>query len=183
MKAQNDIKGGDYRLSLPLRTPIQFPMSELDINSDSDWLDISSGRDSDDNVSLSDQDSDHDEINSVPRSRRSSFSTESSMGGDVEAWEGFVSDSGDEIAHALNGMYSVTSPSATRAEPLAVRPVPDVTETFDLATAEEDKRVKEALDQSFIGTLSASRSSSAGMHNSSTHTSLRDLRLSFPDPL
>jgi len=159
-------------------------MSELDINSDSDWLDITSGRDSDDNLSLSDQDSDRDEIGSVPRSRRSSFSTESSMGGDVEAWEGFVSDSGDEAAHALNGMYSVTFPSATRAEPLAVRPVPDATDSMpDPFIAEEDKRVREALDQSFVGTLSASRSSTAGMNNSSTHTSIRDLRLSFPDPL
>lgn len=159
-------------------------MSELDINSDSDWLDITSGRDSDDNLSLSDQDSDRDEISSVPRSRRSSFSTESSMGGDVEAWEGFVSDSGDEAAHALNGMYSVTFPSATRVEPLAVRPVPGVTDSMlDPFIAEEDKRVREALDQSFIGTLSASRSSTAGMNNSSTQTSVRDLRLSFPDPL
>jgi hypothetical protein len=42
----------------------------------------------------------------------------------------------------------------------------------------EEQRVKEALDQSLVSTLSASRSGSG-----STHNSLRDLRLSFPDPL
>lgn len=150
-------------------------MSELDaIYSDSDWLDISSGRESDDNVSLSDQDSDRDEISSVTRSRRSSFSTESSLGGEVEAWEGFVSDSGEEALDA----------SPLGAEPIAAEFIPNTTEiVIDPSAAEEDKRVKEALDQSFVGTLIASRSSTGGPHNSSAHTSIRDLRLSFPDPL
>ena len=150
-------------------------MSELDSTySDSDWLDISSGRESDDNVSLSDQDSDRDEISSVPRSRRSSFSTESSLGGEVEAWEGFVSDSGEEALDA----------SPAGAEPIAAGFIPNTTELIiDPFVAEEDKRVKEALDQSFVGTLIASRSSAGGPHNSSAHASIRDLRLSFPDPL
>ena len=158
-------------------------MSELDtLYSDSEWLDISSGRESDDNVSLSDQDSDRDEISSVPHSRRSSFSTESSLGGDVEAWEGFVSDSGEEPIDALTGMYPVPLSSSLGTEPIAVGFIPNATEVIDPFVAEEDKRVKEALDQSFVGTLIASRSSATG-HNSSTHTSIRDLRLSFPDPL
>ncbi|KAF9557425.1 hypothetical protein CPC08DRAFT_50077 [Agrocybe pediades] len=141
--------------------PAPSTMSELDNLSDSEWLDIASGQDSDD--SLSDHDSDHDGINSMPRSRRSSFSNEdSSAASDVEAWEGFVSDAGDD-QDALTGF----DPSI----PLIV-------------TAEEDERVREALDQSFIGTLSSSRSSTLGSgHLPTIHTSIRDLRLSFPDPL
>jgi len=158
-------------------------MSELSLSSDSDWLDISSGRESDDNVSLSDQDSDRDEISSVPHSRRSSFSTESSIGGDVEAWEGFVSDSGEEPIDALTGMYPVPLSPPSGTEPTAVGFIPNATEVIDPFVAEEDKRVKEALDQSFVGTLIASRSSAPGQHSSSAHTSIRDLRLSFPDPL
>lgn len=159
-------------------------MSELDsIYSDSDWLDLSSGRESDDNVSLSDQDSDRDEISSVPRSRRSSFSTESSLGGDVEAWEGFVSDNGEEAPEALTGMYPVPLSSPLGTELIAVGFIPNPTEIPDPFVVEEDKRVKEALDQSFVGTLIASRSSATGLYNPSTHTSIRDLRLSFPDPL
>ncbi|KAF8149974.1 hypothetical protein B0H34DRAFT_731963 [Crassisporium funariophilum] len=158
-------------------------MSEFDSLSDSDWLDISSGRDSD-NDSLSDPDSDREEIRSMPQSRRSSISNGSSMNGDVEAWEGFVSDSGDEANEAVTGMYPVPLPSALGAEPIAVGFNPNVS----LAAAaveddEEDQRVRAALDQSFVGTLNASRSSTTSGHFSSTHTSIRDLRLSFPDPL
>lgn len=159
-------------------------MTELDINSDSDWLDISSGRGSDDNDSLSDQDSDCDGISSVPsRSRRSSFGTESSMGGDVEAWEGFVSDSGDEAVDALTTLYPAPLQIAMGSDPVAFGFLPNTTESIDPIIAEEDKRVKEALDQSFVGTLTASRSSASGLHDSITHTSIHDLRLSFPDPL
>ncbi len=159
-------------------------MSELDRNSDSDWLDISSGRGSDDNDSLSDQDSDCDGISSVPsRSRRSSFGTESSMGGDVEAWEGFISDSGDEAVDALTRLYPAPLQIALGSEPVVIGLVPNTTEFIDPTIAEEDKRVKEALDQSFVGTLTASRSSASGLHESTTHTSIHDLRLSFPDPL
>ena len=158
-------------------------MSELSLSSDSDWLDISSGRESDDNVSLSDQDSDRDEISSVPHSRRSSFSTESSIGGDVEAWEGFVSDSGEEPIDSLTGMYPVPLSPPSGTGPTALGFIPNATEVIDPFVAEEEKRVKEALDQSFVGTLIASRSSVPGQPNSSAHTSIRDLRLSFPDPL
>ncbi|KDR76200.1 hypothetical protein GALMADRAFT_247459 [Galerina marginata CBS 339.88] len=159
-------------------------MAELDSLSDSDWLDIASGRDSDDNDSLSDQDSDRDEISSIPRSRRSSISNDDSLSSDVEAWEGFVSDSGDEALEAATGMYPVPLPSPLGTEPVVIGLDPSATHSVDPATAEEDQRVREALDQSFVGTLNASRSSTVGSgHSPSTHTSIRDLRLSFPDPL
>jgi hypothetical protein len=148
-------------------------MSEVDSLSDSDWLDISSGRDSDDNDSLSSQDSDHEEISSLPLSRRSSISNGSSMNSEVEAWEGFVSDNGDEVA-----------PDPHAEAVLGF--IPDINDHSTVAPEEvdeEDRKVRDALDQSFVGTLSASRSSTTGGHTSSTHTSLHDLRLSFPDPL
>ena len=163
-------------------------MSEFDNLSDSDWLDISSGRDSDDNVSLSSQDSNHDEISSMPHSRRSSISIASSMNSEVEAWEGFVPD--NEVApdahpEAVIGMYHAPLPSALEAEPITVGFIPDVNELSAAPPEvdEEDRRVKDALDQSFVGTLNASRSSTTGGHFSSTQTSINDLRLSFPDPL
>ncbi|KAF9477933.1 hypothetical protein BDN70DRAFT_896145 [Pholiota conissans] len=150
------------------------PLPDLDNLSDSDWLDIASGRDSDDNDSLSD--SDRDEISSLPRSRRSSISNDDSMSSDVEAWEGFVSDAGEEH---VTGMYPMPLPSPPGAEPVFI---PGPTDSaVDPAIAEEEQRVREALDQSFVGTLSASRSSTGA--GTSTHTSIRDLRLSFPDPL
>lgn len=162
-------------------------MSEFDSLSDSDWLDISSGRDSDDNDSLSSQDSNHDEISSMPHSRRSSISVAS----DVEAWEGFVSDNVVQVAPDLHpeaaiGMYHVPLPSALEPEPITTGLIPDEDDQHSAAPPEvvdeEDRRVKDALDQSFVGTLSASRSSTTGGHLSS-HTSINDLRLSFPDPL
>lgn len=165
-------------------------MSEFDSLSDSEWLDISSGRDSDDNVSLSSQDSNHDEeISSMPHSRRSSISIASSMNSEVEAWEGFVPD--NEVApdphpEAVIGMYHAPLPSALEAEPITVGFIPDVDQPSAAppeVVDEEDRRVKDALDQSFVGTLNASRSSTTGGHFSSTHTSINDLRLSFPDPL
>ncbi|KAF9036223.1 hypothetical protein BJ165DRAFT_1507346 [Panaeolus papilionaceus] len=141
---------------LPLSTE---QMADFDNFSDSDWHNVSSDRYSD--ISLSDHESDRDEISSIAtRSRRSSVSEHSSLSSQVDVWEGVASDSED--AAELND-YS----------------------TLNLATdphlAEEDERVKEALNQSFVGTLSNSRSSTTGAQ--SMHTSIRDLRLSFPDPL
>lgn len=159
----------------PFETPDYPPssgMSELDSLSDSDWLDIASNRGSDDNDSVISGDSDRDEIGfRVPLSRRSSMSIGSSREGDVEAWEGFVDDSGDEDAPKLE---STNSPAVTADLEATVGEEGLVGSAHDLV---EEQRVKAALDQSLISTLSASRSSSA-----STHTS-RDLRLSFPDPL
>jgi hypothetical protein len=181
-------------LSLPsfctcVSPPCFTQMSEFDSLSDSEWLDVSS-RDSDD-VSISSQESNHEEISSIPHSRRSSISVASSMNSEVEAWEGFVSDNGDEVApdahpEAVIGMYPVPLPSALEPEPITAGFIPDVDQLSAAppqVVDEEDRRVKDALDQSFIGTLSASRSSTTGGHFASTHTSINDLRLSFPDPL
>ncbi|RDB26057.1 hypothetical protein Hypma_006543 [Hypsizygus marmoreus] len=150
-------------------------MSELDSLSDSDWLDISSSRESDDNDSIISGDSDRDDVGFMPLSRRSSVSVGSSREGDVEAWEGFVDDSGDEEARLSELGMAVTAPTAAIEESASTTPAAVVTDEHDLA---EEQRVKEALDQSMISTLSASRSGST-----TTHNSLRDLRLSFPDPL
>jgi hypothetical protein len=156
--------------------PPTSTMSEFDSLSDSEWLDISSSRDSDEE-SLSDHDSDRDEISSVLRSRRSSISNDDSVTSDVEAWEGFVSDGGEEPE---TGMYPVAFPSPLGAEPITVGFVSGITKGEGHATAEEEEqRVKQALDQSLIGTLNNSRSSNSGPSS----TSVRDLRLSFPDPL
>lgn len=147
--------------------------SEQDSLSDSDWLDVASSRESDDNDSFA---SDHDEPPSVSLSRRSSMSLGSSREGDVEAWEGFVDQSSPHVAL---GMYPA-SPVLCDAQPVNLGSGPD--ENDNHRDAAEDDRVKEGLEQSLISTLSASRSSSAA-HSASTHASLHDLRLSFPDPL
>ncbi|KXN89107.1 hypothetical protein AN958_06308 [Leucoagaricus sp. SymC.cos] len=144
-------------------------MSEFDSLSDSDWLDIAS-RTSDDNDSVSS----HDGLSSRPLSRRSSISLGSSHESEVEAWEGFVDESGDESA--LEPGMCIVRPLRTGAsESLPTGTIPDI--SHDLS---DDQRVKEALDQSMVGTLSASRTSTA---SHSSHSSIRDLRLSFPDPL
>jgi len=157
--------------------PLSFPMSEFDSLSDSDWQEVASGRYSDDNDSLSELDSDREEINSMPQSRRSSISNAESNG--VDCWQGLVSDTGDD------DMYPAPLASPLGAEPVAVGFNPNSNEVVDATgVADEDQRVKDALDQSFVGTLSASRSSNAtSAHTSSVHNSIRDLRLSFPDPL
>ena len=149
--------------------------SEFDSPSDSDWLDISSNRESDDNDSVS-SDSDHDRVDDAIPSRRSSISLGSSRDGDIEAWEGFVDDISDEVSP----IDQVTSQASPIASPAALDAVPVVEK--DVA---EEQRVKDALDQSMISTLSASRSSSLGAsgHHSPSHNSPRDLKLSFPDPL
>jgi len=149
--------------------------------SDSDWLDISSSKESDDNDSVSSRASDHDEIDYAPPSRRSSMSLGSSRDGDVEAWEGFAEDSADElVAHDdLIGLsIPPTLPPALRT---AAVPLEETLTVPRDVMAERD--IKTSLDQSTTGTLSASRSSSSGGHASTVQNSIRDLRLSFPDPL
>ncbi|KAK0193775.1 hypothetical protein F5146DRAFT_1032442 [Armillaria mellea] len=143
----------------------QSPGVSEDSLSDSDWLDIASNRESDDNESVSSRDSDHNEV-SIPLSRRSSMSIGSSRDGEVDAWEGFVDDCSDE------GHTNEFEPTGAVADGPFMGP--------PLDTEGEEQRVREALDQSMISTLGASRSSS---HPSTVHSSLRDLKLSFPDPL
>lgn len=148
-------------------------LSEADSLSDSDWLDISS-KESDDNDSVS---SDHDESDFEPPSRRSSLSAGSSRG-EVEAWEGLAEDSDDDEATRnvdIVGISPLDLPPALRNS--AVFPRVAITHGDVL----EEQRVKAALDQSMISTLSASRTSSG--HATTAQNSVRDLRLSFPDPL
>jgi hypothetical protein len=144
-------------------------MSELDSLSDNEWLEISSNQS--DNDSLSDS-SRSSGLPSEPPSRRSSISIGSSVDGQIDAWEGFADDnfSGPEelVPHADPEAANV--PAAEQAGP----PMPD--------SVAEEQFVNAALEQSLVGTLSASRSSSLGV-SGTVHNSLRDLRLSFPDPI
>ena len=165
----------------PADYPQSSSLSEVDSLSDSDWLDISSSKESDDNDSVSSRASDHDEIDYVPPSRRSSMSLGSSRDGEVEAWEGFADDSSDEeIPHD-----DLVEMSIHRTLPPALRNTATLMD--DILSPDrdvvEEQRVKAALDQSMTGTLSASRSSSLGGRVPTAQNSTRDLRLSFPDPL
>jgi len=163
--------------------PIDYPhssgLSEADSLSDSDWLDISSSKESDDNDSVSSRASDHDEVDYGLRSRRSSTSIGSSRDGDVEAWEGFAEDSADELPHDDLAGLSIppTLPPALRNTTVALD------DALTVSSDVIDQRVQAALDQSTTGTLSASRASSLGGHASTAQNSVRDLKLSFPDPL
>ncbi|KAJ2924874.1 hypothetical protein H1R20_g12241, partial [Candolleomyces eurysporus] len=171
-----------------LREPTDYHsssgMSELDSLSDSDWLDIASGHDSD-NASLSDESEGEGEPVSQPLSRTSSSISLGSSRGEVEAWEGFVDEHTGEVAARLApGMYPMPPTVAAGAERIPLGLIPDIVTDQDIA---EDELVKEALNQSLIGTLNASRtsttSSSSSGHFGSNQASVRDLRLSFPDPL
>lgn len=165
--------------------PIDYPhssgLSEADSLSDSDWLDISSSKESDDNDSVSSKASDRDEVDYGPRSRRSSTSLGSSRDGDIEAWEGFAEDSADELAphDDLTGLsIPPTLPPALHST--AGGPDDALAISSDLVA---DQCIKATLDQSTTGTLSASRTSSLAGHASTAQNSIRDLKLSFPDPL
>lgn len=149
-------------------------LSELDSLSDSDWLDISSRGDED---SVAAFDSDHEDPYSRPVSRRS-FSTASSRDEVVVGWEGLIEDSSDETPLA--------DPNTTHVFPQLAEDGGHTHGSTDPAAQEEDpddERVKAALDQSMMSTLSSPRSNSL---SNSTHTSIvhstRSLRLSFPDP-
>ncbi|KAG7089556.1 hypothetical protein E1B28_011228 [Marasmius oreades] len=145
--------------------PAESPFNSLsELDSDSDWLDIASGRESDTDDSL-----DPVESTSASLSRRSSFSIGSSRDGEVDAWEGLVED----ISEGTNSLGINQNPSSVQANEAEN----SVDEEVDSV---EEQRVLDGLEQSLISTLSASRSSSL---SSTVHSSLRDLRLSFPDPL
>ncbi|KAJ7284970.1 hypothetical protein C8J57DRAFT_1052593 [Mycena rebaudengoi] len=144
-------------------------MSEFDNLSDSEWLEVSSNQESD-NDSLSSRDSDHDA--SMPLSRRSSISS-SSLDGEIQAWEGFADDPVDDTDTRADPVL----PALSAAEHAGPRRMLD-----SEGRVSEEQFVTAALDQSLVSTLSASRSSSLGVP-STVHSSLRDLRLSFPDPI
>ncbi|KAI6039191.1 hypothetical protein EDC04DRAFT_2568814 [Pisolithus marmoratus] len=149
--------------------------SEPETFSDSDWLDISgTDRESDDNDSIfsSSRDTDHEHA-SRSRSRQSSLSYGSSRDGDIDVWEGMIEDSADE---ALPDQALVPPPVSLYPHEES-HPVIHANEETSL----EEQRVNEGLDQSMVSTLSSSRSSS--LHASTLHNSVRDLRLSFPDPI
>ncbi|CAL1716716.1 unnamed protein product [Somion occarium] len=152
-------------------------ISELETLSDSDWLDIPSSRASDnDSVIDFDNYSDREGIDR-PSSRRSFTSLASSREGVVEGWEGLIEDSADEAPP--NDCDPFVDP-ITSAE---ITP-DDVHPTTTVEDDTEDERVKAALDQSMMSTLSSSRSNSlSGSMQTSVIRSTRDLRLSFPDPL
>ncbi|KAG6879879.1 hypothetical protein C0992_010232 [Termitomyces sp. T32_za158] len=150
-------------------------MYEVDSLSDSDWLDIASNHESDDNDSIISGDSYSEDMGLTLLSRRSSISISSSRDGDVDAWEGIVEGPGDEEARSPQS--ATVMPPLTVAIVESSMAVPKETAAA-IHDPIEEQRVNEALDQSMISTLSASRSSTA-----SAHVSIRDLRLSFPDPL
>ncbi|TRM64201.1 hypothetical protein BD626DRAFT_491072 [Schizophyllum amplum] len=146
--------------------------SDVDSLSDSDWLEIASNRASDDEDGfVSDRDG---TLSLPPSSRRSSISLGSSRDGDVEAWEGIADGDADAASETPGGVSVDTHDDSVRAGP---------EEGGDRAVdPAEDRRIIEALDQSMVSTLNSSRTGSVS-RVSTFHSSLRDLRLSFPDPL
>ena len=167
-------------------------LSEVESLSDSDWLDISS-RASEDNDSLDDSDREDLASDYRPPSRRSLASFGSSREGEIQGWEGIIEDSSDEAPPASSPEGNERDAAAadtvlhSSQQSLSFRMVAlseaAVARHAALDDPEEDRKVKDALDQSMVSTLSASRSNSL---NASVQTSVvqsRDLRLSFPDPL
>ncbi|KAK7033113.1 hypothetical protein R3P38DRAFT_2521408 [Favolaschia claudopus] len=145
-------------------------MSELDSLSDTEWLEISSNQSDNDSLSDSSRSSD---LPSEPPSRRSSISIDSSLDGQIDAWEGFADDSPEDLVLDADPMIATVLAEEHAGSPrLAENP----------DRVSEEQLVNAALEQSLVGTLSASRSSSFG-GPPTVHNSLRDLRLSFPDPI
>ncbi|KAH9959616.1 hypothetical protein BC827DRAFT_1212614 [Russula dissimulans] len=144
-------------------------LSELDSISDSDWLDISASEDA---GSIGIPESDRDEGDERPLSRRSYSSRSSSRDGDVDIWEGLVESTDDE---------ALEDPPEFSLDPPPSQPH---YASIDGNYAEE-RRVEDALNQSMVSTLSTSRASSMSASGTANHppNRPRDLRLSFPDPL
>ncbi|KAI0342759.1 hypothetical protein BDW22DRAFT_1357263 [Trametopsis cervina] len=148
-------------------------LSELESLSDSDWLDISSRGDED---SVAGFDSDHED--SRPVSRRSFNSVPSSRGEVVEGWEGLIEDVSDETPFVEHEALDLMLQAVADGEHSGDASFSTVQEEDP-----EDERVKAALDQSMMSTLSSPRSHSLSnsVQTSIVH-STRSLRLSFPDP-
>ncbi|KAI0303825.1 hypothetical protein B0F90DRAFT_1667194 [Multifurca ochricompacta] len=145
-------------------------LSEVDSISDSDWLDISA---SEDTGSIGIPESDHDETEDRPLSRRSFSSHSSSRDGDVDVWEGLVETTDDE---------ALEEPTEFSLGP---SPLGQSSFTYADGYSAEERRVEDALNQSMVSTLSTSRASSLSASGTTNHPAsrARDLRLSFPDPL
>jgi hypothetical protein len=157
----------------PPQTPTdvhESSLSEIDSISDSDWLDISASEDA---GSTGVPESDRDEVEGRPLSRRSFSSRSSSRDGDVDIWEGLVESTDDE---------ALEEPTE-----FSLRPSPLGRSSFTNAEGHsaEERRVEDALNQSMVSTLSTSRASSMSASGTANHppSRARDLRLSFPDPL
>ena len=144
-------------------------LSELDSISDSDWLDISASEDA---GSIDILESDRDEADDRPLSRRSYSSRSSSRDGDVDIWEGLVENTDDE---------ALEDPPESSLGPPPSQPHLASTD----GNSAEERRVEDALNQSMVSTLSTSRASSMSASGTANHppNRPRDLRLSFPDPL
>lgn len=160
-------------------------LSELDSLSDSDWLDISSRASEDTDSVAGFDDSDREDR---PPSRRSLISTDSSRDGEVQGWEGLVEEENPEDARVLEVVDGEAVPYADSLGSPALRtePLPISGSRYahaDEEDAEEDERVKAALDQSMMSTLNSSRSGSLSPSLQTSLIQSRDLRLSFPDPL
>ncbi|KAH8994867.1 hypothetical protein EDB92DRAFT_1814833 [Lactarius akahatsu] len=145
-------------------------LSEIDSVSDSDWLDISASEDAN---SIGIPESDRDEVEDRPLSRRSFSSRSSSRDGDVDIWEGLVESTDDE---------ALEEPTEF---PLGPSPLGQSSFTNADGYSAEERRVEDALNQSMVSTLSTSRAGSMSASGTSNHPAsrARDLRLSFPDPL
>lgn len=152
-------------------------LSELDSLSDSDWLDISSRGDDDSVVGF---DSDHEGPYSRPVSRRSFSSTTSSRDEVVVGWEGLIEDISDATPFADPPTTDLFAHAAVEGGHPHEEPFPTAQEEDEDS---DDERVKAALDQSMMSTLSSPRSNSLSnsVQTSIVH-STRSLRLSFPDP-
>lgn len=145
-------------------------LSEIDSVSDSDWLDISASEDAN---STGIPESDRDDAEDRPLSRRSFSSRSSSRDGDLDIWEGLVESTDDE---------ALEEPTEF---PLGPSPLGRSSFTNADGYSAEERRVEDALNQSMVSTLSTSRASSMSASGTSNHLAsrARDLRLSFPDPL
>ncbi|KAH9945169.1 uncharacterized protein BXZ73DRAFT_86712 [Epithele typhae] len=157
----------------------QAYLSEVDSLSDSDWLDISSRASDNDSLAGSDV-SDREDVDLRSPSRQSLASISGSHRSEVHVWEGILEDAVDETPAAAGDEHQ-DLPLSEQSLSFRVAALSEaaVARHSALGDPEEDQRVKDALDQSMVSTLSASRSNS--LNSSITHS--RDLRLSFPDPL
>lgn len=151
--------------------------STSELESDSDWLDIASSRASEDGDSLAGfDDSDREDADGRPLSRRSFTSVASSSDDVVEGWEGLIDDSADETPLPRSDGLA-DHMSIVHGAPYDRAASPEEEED------PEEERVKAGLEQSMMSTLSSSRSNSLSnsLQTSIVH-STRSLRLSFPDP-
>lgn len=172
----NDMPSNE--LAAPAALTIDPFVLDDDDHSDSDWLDIASNRESDDTDSVSSRDSDLydvDPASSRSISRRSSMSIGSSRDGEADVWDGFTDDSSDESP--IRGLLAAID--CPIMGPVSDGEVDNDNDELDDADSGphggDERQVIDALDQSMMTTLSSGPPT--------VHNSVRDLRLSFPDPL